>query len=485
MTGLSRRRFLQGSAALAGGAILGGGPFQSYIAHAARGGKTGPGPHPDYGPLVAVPDLRDNVARLALPEGFTYRSFHMAGTPLAPGGTMPTPARSDGMAAFAAGRGMYAVVRNHEVNGPVGAFGDPALAYDPATGGGTTTFLVRKDGEVVDGWVSLNGTQMNCAGGRTPWGSWLTCEETVNGPDVGNDFTNGNNALLTQKHGYMFEVPTEGVSDGVPIRSAGRFAHEAAAVDPVSGFVYLTEDNFAFPSGFYRYVPPNDPFTDGKVADGGELQMLRVQDQHGIDLSLAQGQGATFAVDWVTIDDPDPTFAPGTTNNQAIVAVSNQGLAQGAAKFSRLEGAYFDAGTVYFVSTQGGGAPNDPTQPVSGGAFGTGRGQVWAYDIAASQLRLVYESPSAATLDLPDNVVTTRSGALLLCEDNTAPNFLRGLTPDGDLFDFARNTIPGQTGDEFAGATFGPDFHTLFVNIQSGASLTFAIWGPWRRGPFG
>jgi secreted PhoX family phosphatase len=485
MTGLSRRQFLQGSAAVAGGALLGAGPFESYIAHAARGGKRAAGPHPDYGPLVAVPDLRDGVTRLALPEGFTYRSFHMAGTPLAPGGTTPTPIRSDGMAAFSVGNGMYAVVRNHEVNGPVGAFGNLADAYDPMTGGGTTTFLVRKDGEVVDGWISLNGTQMNCAGGRTPWGSWLTCEETVNGPDVGNDFTGANNALLTQKHGYVFEVPTEGVSDGVPIRAAGRFAHEAAAVDPANGDVYMTEDNFGFPSGFYRYRPPANPMSAGKLLDGGQLHMLAVSGQPGLDLALAQGQGASFAVEWVPILDPDPTFEPGTTNNQAIVAVSNQGLVQGAAKFSRLEGAYYDAGTVYFVSTQGGGAPNDPTQPVSPGGYGTGRGQVWAYDIAASQLRLVYESPAAATLDLPDNVVTTRSGALLLCEDNVAPNFLRGLTLDGALFDFAQNTIPGQLGDEFAGATFGDDFHTLYVNIQSNRSLTFAIWGPWSRGPFG
>jgi secreted PhoX family phosphatase len=222
------------------------------------------------------------------------------------------------------------------------------------------------------------------------------------------------------------------------------------------------------------------------VLDGGELQMLRVPSQPDIDLALAQGQGATFDVDWVTIDDPDPTFAAGTTNNDALVAVGNQGRAQGAARFSRLEGAYYESGTVYFTSTQGGGGVTSPTDPpLTPGGYGTGRGQVWAYDIAAAQLRLVYESPASATLDLPDNVVTSRSGTLLLCEDNTAPNFLRGLTPDGDLFDFARNTIPGQEGDEFAGATFGPDFHTLFVNIQSSKSLTFAIWGPWRRGPFG
>ncbi len=110
---------------------------------------------------------------------------------------------------------------------------------------------------------------------------------------------------------------------------------------------------------------------------------------------------------------------------------------------------------------------------------------MWAYEIWRRRLRLVYESPAAATLDLPDNVVTSRSGALVLCEDNVAPNFLRGLTADGQLFDFCQNNVPGQLGDEFAGATFSPDFRTLFVNIQSNNSMSLAIWGPWQSGPFG
>lgn len=482
MSGLSRRSFLQGSAAVAGGAILGAGPFQGFVASAARVQRRRGA---DYGPLSAVPDARDGVTRLALPDGFSYRSFHMAGTPLDPGGTTPTPARSDGMAAFSGGTGGYILVRNHEVNGPVAAFGDPALAYDPSTGGGTTTVWVTGDGQVQHAEVSLNGTQMNCMGGRTPWGSWLTCEETVNGPGIGPDFTGASNATLTQPHGYVFEVPAGGQSDRTPIRSAGRFPHEAATPDPASGYVYLTEDNFGFPSGFYRYLPREHPMQAGKLLDGGRLQMLAVKNRPGLDLSLRQPPGARYQVEWVDIDDPDPDLPAGTLNNDALVAVSSQGLAKGAAKFSRLEGAFYDSGSVYFTSTQGGGAPDDPTQPVSAGAFGSGRGQVWAYDTWTERLRLVFESPAASTLDLPDNLVASRSGALLLCEDNSKPNFLRGLTSHGSLFDFASNIIAGKEGDEFAGATFTPDFQTLFVNIQSSSSMTFAIWGPWSRGPFG
>jgi hypothetical protein len=235
------------------------------------------------------------------------------------------------MAAFGGGRNTYVLVRNHEVNGPVPAFGDPALAYDPATGGGTTTAWVRGDGTVIKAEVSLNGTQMNCAGGRTPWRTWITCEETVNGPDVGPDFTGAPNDTLTQPHGYLFEVPAGGQSSRVPIRAAGRFAHEAAAPDPISGAVYLTEDNFGFPAGFYRYLPPQHPLWVGELRDGGRLQMLAVKHQPGVDLSLGQRRNATYKVTWVDIDDPDPAFAPGTTNNEALVAVGSQGLAQGAA----------------------------------------------------------------------------------------------------------------------------------------------------------
>jgi hypothetical protein len=144
------------------------------------------------------------VVRLHLPEGFEYRSFTPTGTPMSDG--VLTPGRHDGMAAFDAGPSRYRLVRNHEVNGPVGAFGDASKAYDPVTGGGTTTLELNRHATKVESWVSCNGTQMNCAGGATPWGSWLTCEETVNGPDVGNDFTGGDNSRLQRKHGYVFPL---------------------------------------------------------------------------------------------------------------------------------------------------------------------------------------------------------------------------------------------------------------------------------------
>ncbi|MFC7717078.1 alkaline phosphatase PhoX [Nonomuraea recticatena] len=329
---------------------------------------------------------------------------------------------------------------------------------------------------------SLNGTQMNCSGGPMPWGSWVTCEETVNGPDVGNDFSGGDNTKLREKHGYIFEVPIDAAASARPIRSAGRFAHESAAFDPLSGAIYLTEDNFAFASGFYRYLPPSNPLKSGRIDDGGRLQMLAVRGAPNKDLSAGQPAGASYDVTWVDIDDPDPAFSGTPSNEVAIQAVGKQGRDQGAALFSRLEGAVHHHGVIYFVSTQGGATATGDTPP---SGFGKGRGQVWAYETWSKRLRLVYESPGSMVLDLPDNITTSPKGALVLCEDGGDGNYLRGLTRRGEIFDFARlEPVAGDSGAEFAGSTFGPGGRTLYVNIQSGKGLSFAIWGPWHRGGF-
>ena len=178
----------------------------------------------------------------------------------------------------------------------------------------------------------------------------------------------------------------------------------------------------------------------------------------------------------------------GMTNNEAIVAVGDQGRARGAAAFSRLEGATCADGRIYFTSTQGGEVDpvlgSNGTYEVVNDGYGRGRGQVWAYQPGPERLTCVYQSPGSSTLDLPDNVAASASGTLVLCEDGSGDNFLRGLTPQGDLFTFARNADASQLGQEFAGARFSPDLQTLFVNIQSSSGYSIAIWGPWAAGPF-
>ncbi len=370
------------------------------------------------------------------------------------------------MAAFAGEDGRVTLVRNHELNGSGTAFGTIGdHTYDPKALGGCTVIDTTLFGEVEQAWTGLNGTQMNCSGGPMPWGVWITCEETVNGPDVAADFTGVSNVPLTKPHGFIFEVPTTGHSDAEPITRAGRFAHESVAFDPRGGSLYLSEDNFGFPSGFYRYTPRTSPTESGSLDNEGRLQMLKVKGVDNAHLEASQAKGARYHVEWVDIDDPAPSFpyTPGqpapTTNNDALVYVGDQGRDQGAAHFSRLEGTIHDNGVVYFTSTQGGGAAMTGPNTVTG--YGNGSGQVWGYDTRSETLFLVYQSPSREVLDFPDNITTSRRGTLILCEDNTNDNYLRGLSRGGQLWDIALNRLRSGTGvdrsgDEFAGLDLQP-----------------------------
>jgi secreted PhoX family phosphatase len=484
MTAIDRRDFLQRAGLSAAGLVALSGPLQGVFARGALAvGSTGvAADNGGYGPIGPVPDQTDGVVRLHLPEGFEYRSFAPTGTLTSDG--IITPGRHDGMAAFSLAPNRYRLIRNHEVNGPIPAFGEAGKAYDKMAGGGTMTLEVSRHAAKVESWVSCNGTQMNCAGGATPWGTWITSEETVNGPDVGPDFTGADNKLLEQRHGYIFEVAAAwgpGEHDkAVPIRAAGRFAHEAVDIDPETGILYETEDNFGFPSGFYRYIAPQNPIDVHELRDGGQLQMLKVEGVQNAALDHGQTPGVTYDVEWVTIDQPDTTFPAGTTNDQAIVFVGDQGRAKGAAIFSRLEGIFYDSGKVYLVSTQGGDTPAG--EPGPSGGFGRGYGQLWVYDAREETITLLFESPSRTVLELPDNLCISPKKSSLLCEDGPVENYLRGVTPSGEIFDFALNAIPQRMGEEFAGATFAPDGKVLFVNIQASSGTTFAIWGPWARG---
>jgi uncharacterized protein len=483
MGNIHRRRFLQGAAGAATAVALGG-PFQGFTALGANGRDR------QNKLQVDIADLRDGKVRLHVPEGFAYRSFHDTEFPVVLDDGTNLPGRHDGMGAFPLANGNVFLIRNHEVNNPGPAFGNAAAAYDAMAQSGTTSIEVTLDGQVVRSFTSLNGTQMNCSGGIMPWGTWITCEETVNGPDVGADFTGVSNIPLTQRHGFIFEVPAGGQSDRQPITAAGRFPHEAVAFDPKGGALYLTEDNFAFPSGFYRYTPDSNPMDTGQLGNDGQLQMLRVVGTPNAHLEAGGTAGTQYEVDWVDIDDPNPTFpyTPGelapTANDTALTHVGNQGRAQGAAGFSRLEGAVYDRGVIYFTSTQGGGAAETGPELIAG--YGNGTGQVWGYHIKDQVLELVYQSPGPDVLDFPDNVTTSARGTLILNEDGTNNNYLRGLTRKGQLFDVALNRLTSSTGaerfnDEFAGSTFSPDGDTLFVNIQASRGMSFAIWGPWGR----
>ncbi|MPZ17564.1 MAG: DUF839 domain-containing protein [Luteitalea sp.] len=448
---LDRRCFLLKGAAAASVVA----PLQALLARAEGG--ISPRPVTGYGPLRPVRDRATKLPLLLLPDGFSYVSFGWTRDSLAD--ETPTPPLHDGMACFAAGDDRVRLVRNHEIASGDGAFA-PALAYDPAAGGGTTTveFDTRR-GRVLQASASLAGTVRNCAGGATPWGSWLTCEEAIADPAPDNP--------MKKTHGWVFEVPADGRAVAEPLRAMGRFVHEAVAVDPATGIVYETEDHGE--AGFYRFLPRER----GKLTAGGTLEMLAVKGRPQLDTRKGQPRGATYAVEWVRIDDPERAHHDETKQDRH--GVFTQGHEQGAAIFARLEGAWHGQGRIYFLATSGGDAE---------------RGQVWEYDPAAERLRLVFESPGADVLDMPDNVCVSPRGGLLLSEDGQGEQFVRGLTTDGQIFDFARNNVVlrgerGFTGDyrrsEIAGVNFSPDGEWLFFNIQT-PGISIAVTGPWTHG---
>ena len=422
---------------------------------------------------------------LALPPGFSYTTFGHFGSAMSDG--FITPPIHDGMGVFPASNDTYRIVRNHELGEgndiPAGTvIGVPDTAYDPKSPGGCTTMIVDSHGALLEHFISINGTNTNCAGAPTPWGTWLTMEETVTGVKAGN----------RKAHGYVFEV--DAYADGPvkrrPLRGMGRMLHEAGAVDPVTGVVYMTEDEG--PDGFYRYVPS----VHADLAAGGVLQMLKVVGERKYNTIVGQTVGESLPVRWVTIDEPDPADAEDDPS-----ALFRQGRRKGAAKFLGGEGAtWVDRDdSVAFDSSDGGDA---------------GLGQIWRYKPTTRRgeidergtLTLLYESTDEARLDGPDNLATSPNGAILIAEDgDIESNFVRALLPDGTLINVAENlvgvqfhyieasgklydpTVPddgASAGDgighsEFAGPRFSPDGKWLFVNIQV-PGITCAITGPWE-----
>ena len=236
--GIDRRGFLRGSSLLMGG--LAAAPFQMMMARQAAGKQTRAAFSPDYGPLAPVADQNTGLPLIKLLAGFTYTTFGWAGDPLADG--TPTPGLHDGMAVVKSMGPLALLIRNHEVRGTGPSFGPTRRTYDPLAPGGTTNLLFHTGrGKLLETWTSLAGTSTNCAGGPTPWGSWITCEETVD--DTAQGFG--------KTHGWSFEVPAHGKAEPKPLRGMGRFVKEAVAIDPKTGVVYETEDRGT--SGLYRY----------------------------------------------------------------------------------------------------------------------------------------------------------------------------------------------------------------------------------------
>lgn len=450
---ISRRQFFIGAGTLAFSGLA-----VSYL-----GKKLADKPmkvHQGFGPLVA-----DKNNLLDLPEGFSYRVISVLGDKMSDG--LEVPDRADGMGCLPLGDDKVALIRNHELHpkhfknlSPVFQQHKSSFAYDTykngvALPGGTSTIVYDLAKQKVENqFMSLIGTIRNCAGGTTPWGTWLTCEESVSRPDdeIGKD------------HGYIFEVPAtaDGLVTAKPLKAMGRFNHEAAVVDPRTSIVYLTEDRGD--SLFYRFIPK----VFGKLARGGKLQALAIKHKPKFDtrnwLQMNMPQNFWLETEWVDIENPE---SPEDDLRQ-------QGLEKGAAMFARGEGIHWGDNELYFCCTNGGFEHLGQIMRYQPSKY---EGQL-EETLHPGKVQLFLESQNSSLFNFGDNLTVTPFGHLLVCEDqytDEVDNHLRGVTPEGELYDFAK--LHSQT--ELAGACFSPDGSTLFVNIYS-PSKTLAITGPWH-----
>lgn len=415
-----------------------------------------------FGPLISDPK-----EILDLPKGFSYKVISKAGDTMTDG--FFVPGRPDGMATFPAEDGKMILIRNHEISdgerGVSSAFGKKwelmnklpkEKFYDAGTGkapadGGTTTLVFNTKTQTVEAeYLSLAGTLRNCAGGPTPWNSWLTCEEIVLRA----------NDNFAKDHGYVFEVPASTeiqVFNPEPILDMGRFNHEAVALDPQSGVVYLTEDDSE--GLIYRFIPN----TPDRMLDGGILQALMIQGKPGLDSRNWESEtvaiGEELSVEWIDMEDiheDDLRF---------------RGFEAGATRFARGEGMWFGNGVVFFACTNGGQNK---------------KGQIWKYTpsefegtpkekINPGTLELFVEPNDGSVIENADNLTVAPGGDLVVCEDGPNDNFLLGITPEGEVYKIGKNAM---SNSEVAGAVFSPDGTTLFMNIQE-EGLTLAITGEW------
>lgn len=391
---ISRRRLLSQSVRAVGAlgiGCLGGACLvpASPTVPSKRSGSMG-----DLGPLRA-PDANG----VRLPEGFEARIVATTGEKVA-GTDHVWHGWPDGGATFATDDGGWIYVSNAELD--EGAGGVSALRF-------------QANGDIADAYSILQGTSRNCAGGPTPWQTWLSCEEV--------------------EKGQVYECdPLRPGSQGIVRPAMGSFAHEAAAVDPVDGCIYLTEDH---PQGLlYRFIP--DRFPDLST---GRLEAAEIVSADPIV------PGEARPIRWHPVDDPSANATP--TRNQP----------QHATPFSGGEGCWYENGLVYF-STKG----DD---------------RIWKVDVRSDQILIFYDRATSPTpiLSGVDNVLGRPNGDLLVAEDGGDLEIV-GLSRDGRVFPLVQ--LIGQPKSEIAGPAMSPDGSRLYFSSQRHPGTTYEVRGPFQ-----
>lgn len=328
---------------------------------------------------------------LRLPKDFNSRVVATTGVTV-PGTSYAWHASPDGGATFATPDGGWIYVSNSERSSALGGAG--MIRFDSS-------------GTIVDARSILGGTERNCAGGPTPWGTWLSCEEAT--------------------RGAVFECDPFGVAPANRLDPMGWFYHEAAAVDPDAGVVYLTEDRID--GGLYRYVP--DAYPD---LSSGVLEVLTE---------------SASVLAWVPVPDPNPTAAETSVRHQ----VANTRVFAGG------EGAWFNGGLLYF-STK----------------FDN---RVWVYQPSTNGLRMIYDLAitTEPVLSGVDNVTVTGPNDIFVAEDGGDMQLC--MISEYGVEAFVQ--VTGVAGSEITGPAFDPSGTRLYFSSQRNPGTTYEVTGPFRQ----
>jgi secreted PhoX family phosphatase len=355
------------------------------------------------GTLREVAVDNDPQTRMRLPAGFRVRQVAHTGQPALAGGSYAWHGSPDGGATFATDDGGWIYVSNSEM-GERGKGGVGALRF-------------AADGTLVDSYPICSGTTNNCAGGPTPWNTWLTCEE--------------------MEDGLVYECDPSGRREATARPALGRFKHEAAAVDPQRGVVYLTED--IEDGNFYRFVPARRDASGRPDLTEGQLQVL-----------VADGEDPlrTRPVRWETVGNPLPRIDAADPARRETPTRHQVG---GATRFDGGEGCWYHEGIVYFTTK--------------------GDNRVWAVDCAGDTLDLIYDKATQQAfnpgIDDVDNLTVSAGGDVIVAEDGEE---MRLVVVGPEITPFELVNVVGQRGSEIAGPAFSPNGERLYFSSQYGVA---------------